>query len=98
MKSTSEKLNFEFYDLHCLKDMERGQKRDWGYRYPSLKIVFGGILEVGSASHLNQHVKITPGKLNSGFITCIVLKDTEEGKKGLGTGTSVLKIDSWGRF
>ena len=48
---------FQIYVLHSLKDMEEDQKRT-GYRYPSLKIVFGGIFQVGSVSHLNQHVKL----------------------------------------
>ena len=47
-----QKTKFRVYNLHCLEDMEEDQKRT-GYRYPSLKIAFGGIFQVGSASHLN---------------------------------------------
>ena len=42
-----QKTEFQVNDLHSLKDMEEDQKRT-GYRYPSLKIAFGGIFEVGS--------------------------------------------------
>ena len=74
-----QKTKFRVYDLHCVKDMERGQKRI-GYRYPSLKIVFGGIFEVGSVFHLNQHVKLRQEtKYRVSNVHC--LKDTEEGKK-----------------
>ena len=63
---------FQIYVLHSLKDMEEDQKRT-GYRYPSLKIVFGGIFEVGSASHLNKHVKLcTCTKFHACIIKCTI--------------------------
>ena len=63
---------FQIYVLHSLKDMEEDPKRT-GYRYPSLKIVFGGIFEVGSASHLNQHVKLcTCTKFHACIIKCTI--------------------------
>ena len=38
--------------------MEEEDPERTGYKYPSLKIAFGGVLEVGSVPHLIQHVKL----------------------------------------
>ena len=81
-----QKTEFQVNDLHSLKDTEEDQKRT-GYRYPSLKIVFGGIFEVGSVFHLNQHVKL---RQETKYRVSNVHSLKDRGRqKGLGTGTPV---------
>ena len=64
--------------MHSLKDTEEG-KKDW-VQVSQSKNRFLWRFEVGSASHLNQHVKLGQ-KTKFRVYNLHSLKDTEEGKK-----------------
>ena len=49
-------LSFEFITCIIMQDMEEDPKEDWE-PVPQSKNSFGGVFEVGSSSHLIQHVK-----------------------------------------